>query len=278
MISCPPKRNLTIQAFWQVDIALVHPDMLDAYLVTCSYNIVFALLVLACQALSPSLWFKRKSLCLRHRPFSGHPIIQITLIDDQDELWEWLGLDMAVWHAGFDNYVAIYRWITTNPAGSALVDAWNRVAAGTMDGVRIEYKRFHTRIDGVPEFIAWLKANRVVSPSDRSAHGPITSPRRNSSALDSGQELPLDDIVIPLLKRSGQLKSYSAQVEPIWANVLRIVANTEKRKANKEKAKRDEEAARAKRAALAAEAKKGSSGSSAELAKGASNLKVDGGG
>jgi hypothetical protein len=78
---------------WQVDVALVPANSFDGYLFTCSYDIVFVLIVLAARSLSLSLWFNRDGLPFRRLPLFGQPIMEVPLIEDWDQLYLWLGLD-----------------------------------------------------------------------------------------------------------------------------------------------------------------------------------------
>lgn len=186
------------------------------------------------------------------------------LIEDREELYAWLGLDMRIWDAGFTDYESIYRWITTNPAGSALENAWNRVAAGRMDGVKLEYTKFHTREDGIAEFIAWLKAERR-SDIARQNPTPIPStspeldnarstPRTSLDTAVPALEVPLNDIALKLLKASDNLASYEEQVKPFKLEAERIAAMNEKKRLNRIKAAKDEERGRVTRAAEELEA------------------------
>lgn len=47
-----------------------------------------------------------------------------------EEVLAWLGLDLAVWHRGFQNEEAFRRWISKPSTGGVLQEAWNRIISG----------------------------------------------------------------------------------------------------------------------------------------------------
>lgn len=209
---------------------------------------------------------------MRHQPFWGQSTIEIPLLADKQELYQWLGLDLSIWEEGFEDYQAIYKWITTNPAGAALEKAWKRVAEGKMDGIEVGYKRFHTRIDGVPGFIEWLKSTHAASKTqsttgvlDQTGVSSTSNPASRSS-LDStsAQEVPLDGILIDLLASRGKLERYREQVEPHKLEAERIAAMHEKKRANRIRAAQDDERGRLRRINEAALAKLQSENSASE--------------
>lgn len=245
-----------------MDLALARLDSFDAYLFSCSYNIVFAILVLAAQSLSPSLWLRRDSLNIRHRPFPSQPFVELELITDSDELYRWFGLDISTWYAGFTDYEAIYDWLVMVSPASALSDAWDRIASGRMDNVKLEYKRFYTRVDGVPDFIAWLKRNWTARSSkheletaavsvtlskvDQSA---IPFDEAKSSADTAGRidtvtepEVPLDAFASRLLIDRGQAGRYAEMLDLRRREVEKIAAAQERKRTNRVRAAEQERA------------------------------------
>ena len=72
----------------------------------------------------------------------------------------WLGLDLDRWEKGFDSKEELYEWLASVRKGSVLEQGWEVVRQEGLDRMRVDWKRFHTRLDGLPDFIEWLRSNK----------------------------------------------------------------------------------------------------------------------
>jgi hypothetical protein len=92
---------------------------------------------------------------------AGYPLIDITLSQDYDAVMGLVGLDMDRWEKGFDNKEELYKWLVDVKEGSVLEQGWKVVKEHGLGRMGVGWKRFHTRVDGLPEFIEWMRVNRV---------------------------------------------------------------------------------------------------------------------
>jgi hypothetical protein len=99
-------------------------------------------------------------LTLRHSPLAGYPLIDITLSADFDAVMHWLGLDLDRWEHGYDSKEELYEWLASVREGSVLEQGWEVVRQEGLGRMRVDWKRFHTRVDGLPDFIEWLRSNK----------------------------------------------------------------------------------------------------------------------
>jgi hypothetical protein len=254
------------------------------------------MLVLALQTLSPALWLRRDALTLRHAPLHGQPLVEVVLSRDLSAVLGWLGLGgdkMREWEEGFEGYEDVYRWITDVRTGNnieewngkgdrsrardedkeapVLKGAWETVREYGLEGMRVDWKRFHTRVDGLEDFIKWLRQQPAsvsgmaltdAGPSDEE-ECPSEDDKLSASSLKHIPPLPipiapstdpehptrLDAAATAALAHFSETHTYERHLRARQEEALAIVARQRRRAENKEREaqrKREVEARRAR--------------------------------
>lgn len=73
----------------------------------------------------------------------------------------WLGLDLDRWELGFDSKEELYGWLANVREGSVLEQGWEVVRQEGLGRMIVDWKRFHTRVDGLPDYIEWLRSKKT---------------------------------------------------------------------------------------------------------------------
>lgn len=230
------------------------------------------MLVLALQTLSPALWLRRDALTLRHAPLYGHPLIEVVLSRDLSAILSWLGLDegkMREWEEGFDGYEDVYRWITGVKNGTVLSKAWDMVRTHGLNGMRgVDWKRFHTRVDGLDGFIQWLRTeqrpvggsrSRPTDPvdggetmEDKDGATPLSAPLAPST--DPEHPTPLDGNATAALAHFAETHTYDRLLAARQDDARAILGRQQRRAANRERQAQMQVKAAARRASGGAKA------------------------
>lgn len=117
-----------------------------------------------------------------------------------------------------------------------------------MDETKLEYRRFFTRIDGVPEFVSWLQtrwAAAAAQPSFKTPPESVAVPLSPSVLTD--RENLLDPFASGMLDRRGQAAQYAVEVQQKRVDLLRIAEAQKRREMNRLKAALEQAAARLRR-------------------------------
>lgn len=184
------------------------------------------------------------------------------------QVFNWLGLDegrLDKWEEGFETYEEVYRWITDVKEGGVLNEAWEMVRVYGLEGMKVDWKRFHTRVDGLDGFVAWLRRTDDFPNPDEStlqstASSSSVQPPHSMSPLppsaDPEQPTPLDRHAQSALSHFDETHTYARLLQPRQDEARAIVQRQKQRRVNQEKdKKRQEEAKERKRALAEAEAK-----------------------